>query len=154
MPRSISSSSIRCSGRRPLRHRRSRPIPIPKLASLACAIWAASVASAAAFDLQAHRGGRGLAPESTLAAFRNAVALGITTLETDLAVTKDDVLVLSHEPRLNPDLVRGPDGKWISAPGPTIHSLTLAELKRDRKSTRLNSSHRCISYAVFCLKKK
>src|SRR5437879_10839864 len=28
------------------------------------------------------------------------------------------------------------------------------ELKRDRKSTRLNSSHRCISYAVFCLKKK
>src|SRR5437763_11238710 len=25
---------------------------------------------------------------------------------------------------------------------------------RDRKSTRLNSSHRCISYAVFCLKKK
>src|SRR5437763_11981039 len=28
------------------------------------------------------------------------------------------------------------------------------ELTRDRKSTRLNSSHRCISYAVFCLKKK
>src|SRR5437879_13853087 len=27
-------------------------------------------------------------------------------------------------------------------------------LPRDRKSTRLNSSHRCISYAVFCLKKK
>src|SRR5437764_9843432 len=27
-------------------------------------------------------------------------------------------------------------------------------LQRDRKSTRLNSSHRCISYAVFCLKKK
>src|SRR5437879_10643127 len=30
----------------------------------------------------------------------------------------------------------------------------VAELLRDRKSTRLNSSHRCISYAVFCLKKK
>jgi glycerophosphoryl diester phosphodiesterase len=88
------------------------------------------VAAAAAFDLQAHRGGRGLAPESTLAAFRNAVALGVTTIETDLAVTKDDVVVLSHEPRLNPDLVRGPDGKWIVPPGPTIRSLTLAELKR------------------------
>jgi glycerophosphoryl diester phosphodiesterase len=88
------------------------------------------VAAAAAFDLQAHRGGRGLAPESTLAAFRNAAALGVTTIETDLAVTKDDVLVLSHEPRLNPDLVRGPDGKWIAPPGPTIRSLTLAELKR------------------------
>src|SRR5438094_8385371 len=30
----------------------------------------------------------------------------------------------------------------------------LPEQKRDRKSTRLNSSHRTISYAVFCLKKK
>jgi glycerophosphoryl diester phosphodiesterase len=84
---------------------------------------------AAAFDLQAHRGGRGLTPESTLAGFRNAISLGVTTLETDLAVTRDDVLVLSHEPRLNPDLVRGPDGKWLTGAGPTIHSLTLAELK-------------------------
>ena len=84
---------------------------------------------AAAFDLQAHRGGRGLTPESTLAGFRNAISLGVTTLETDLAVTKDDVLVLSHEPRLNPDLVRVPDGKWLAGVGPTIRSLTLAELK-------------------------
>ena len=98
-------------------------------ASLACAIWAASLASAAAFDLQGHRGTRGLAPENTLAAFRTAVDLGVTTLETDLAVTKDDVLVISHDPTLNPDLVRGPDGKWIGA-GPPIRSLTLAELKR------------------------
>jgi glycerophosphoryl diester phosphodiesterase len=96
---------------------------------LACAIWAASVTVAAAFDLQAHRGGRGLTPESTLAGFRNAIALGVATLETDLAVTKDDVLVLSHEPHLNPDLVRGPDGKWLEGAGPMIHSLTLAELK-------------------------
>ena len=96
---------------------------------LACAIWAASVTMATAFDLQAHRGGRGLTPESTLAGFKNAISLGVTTLETDLAVTKDDVLVLSHEPHLNPDLVRGPDGKWLAGIGPTIHSLTLAELK-------------------------
>src|SRR5690348_16091517 len=83
-----------------------------------------------AFDLQAHRGGRGLAPENTMAAFKQAAVLGVTTIETDLAVTKDDVVVLSHEPRLNPDLVRGPDGAWITGPGPTIRSLTLAELKR------------------------
>ena len=99
------------------------------IVSLACAIWAASLVSAAAFDLQGHRGTRGLAPENTLAAFRTAVDLGVTTLETDLAVTKDDVLVISHDPTLNPDLVRGPDGKWIGA-GPPIRSLTLAELKR------------------------
>lgn len=86
--------------------------------------------SAAAFDLQGHRGARGLAPENTLAAFRLAQDLGVTTLETDLAVTKDGVLVISHEPMLNADLVRGPDGHWIAAPGPAIHALTLAELKR------------------------
>ena len=40
------------------------------------------------------------------------------------------MLVLSHEPRLNPDLVRGPDGKWLASPGPPIRTLTLDELKR------------------------
>ncbi|HSH99229.1 MAG TPA: glycerophosphodiester phosphodiesterase [Reyranella sp.] len=101
-----------------------------RIASLACAIWAASVVAAAAFDLQAHRGGRGLAPENTLAAFRHALTLGVTTLETDLAITKDEVVVLSHDPRLNPDLVRGPDGQWLATPGPPIHELTLVELRR------------------------
>src|SRR5437764_7134126 len=44
--------------------------------------------------------------------------------------------------------------RWrrCSWPGPTAG--TPARLPGDRKSTRLNSSHRCISYAVFCLKKK
>ena len=83
-----------------------------------------------AFDLQGHRGARGLAPENTLAAFARALEIGVTTLETDLAVTRDGVLVLSHDPVLNPDIVRGPDGNWLAAPGPAINSLTLAELKR------------------------
>jgi glycerophosphoryl diester phosphodiesterase len=97
--------------------------------SLACAIWAVSVVSAVAFDLQGHRGARGLAPENTLAAFRVALDLGVTTLETDLAVTKDDVVVISHDPVLNPDLTRL-DGQWIAAAGPPIRSLSLAELRR------------------------
>lgn len=83
-----------------------------------------------AFDLQGHRGARGLRPENTLAAFAFALATGVTTLETDLAVTKDGVLVLSHDPYLSPDLVRTPDGKRLAEKGPPIHSLTLAELKR------------------------
>jgi glycerophosphoryl diester phosphodiesterase len=87
-------------------------------------------ATAAAFDLQGHRGARGLRPENTLAAFSFAVATGVTTLETDLAVTKDGVLVISHDPFLNPDVVRVPDGRWLDAKGPPIHSLTLAELER------------------------
>ncbi|MEO8754584.1 MAG: glycerophosphodiester phosphodiesterase, partial [Casimicrobiaceae bacterium] len=86
--------------------------------------------SALAFDLQGHRGTRGLAPENTLTAFQRALDLGVTTLETDLAVTKDGVLVISHDPYLNPDVVRGPDGAWLAAKGPAIHSLMLAELMR------------------------
>jgi glycerophosphoryl diester phosphodiesterase len=64
-----------------------------------------------------------------LAGFRTALDLGVSTLETDLAVTKDDVVVISHDPVLNPDLTRL-DGQWIAAAGPPIRSLTLAELKR------------------------
>jgi glycerophosphoryl diester phosphodiesterase len=83
-----------------------------------------------AFDLQGHRGARGLAPENTLAAFAKALEVGVTTLETDLAVTSDGVLVLSHDPALNSDIVRGADGKWLPGPGPAINTLTFAEIKR------------------------
>src|SRR6266581_8156025 len=83
-----------------------------------------------AFDLEGHRGTRGLAPENTLASFRRALDIGVTTIETDMAVTKDDVVVISHNPSLNPDLVRDPEGHWLASPGPPIRSLTFAELRR------------------------
>jgi glycerophosphoryl diester phosphodiesterase len=85
---------------------------------------------ATAFDLQGHRGARGLMPENTLAGFARALEIGVTTLETDLAVTKDGVLVLSHDPVFNPDVARGADGVWLAPPVPSINSLTLAELMR------------------------
>ena len=84
---------------------------------------------AMAFDLQGHRGARGLAPENTLAAFAKALAIGVTTLETDLAVTRDGVVVISHDPDLNPALVRDGDA-WLAQRGPPIRALTLAELQR------------------------
>ena len=87
-------------------------------------------ASSLAFDLEGHRGTRGLAPENTLAAFRRAIEIGVTTIETDMAVTKDDVVVISHNPSLNPDLVRDVDGHWLASPGPPIRSLSFAELRR------------------------
>jgi glycerophosphoryl diester phosphodiesterase len=92
--------------------------------------WASLASAAFAFDLEGHRGARGLAPENTLAAFRRALAIGVTTLEMDLAVTRDGVLVISHDPFLNPDLVRTSDGRWLAQNGPAIHALTLDELKR------------------------
>ena len=87
-------------------------------------------ASTRALDIQGHRGARGLAPENTLAAFARALAIGVTTLEMDCAVTKDSVVVVSHDPYLNPDLVRGPDGRWLSARGSFIRELTYEELLR------------------------
>jgi glycerophosphoryl diester phosphodiesterase len=89
----------------------------------------ALAAPAMAFDLQGHRGARGLAPENTLAAFAKALSIGVTTLETDLAVTRDGVVVLAHDPELNPALVRD-GGAWLAQRGPPIRSLTLAELQR------------------------
>ncbi|HSQ72851.1 MAG TPA: glycerophosphodiester phosphodiesterase [Rubrivivax sp.] len=86
--------------------------------------------SALAFDLQGHRGARGLAPENTLAGFRQALAIGVTTLELDVGVTADGHVVIAHDPRLNPDLARDASGAWLAAPGPPLSTLTLAELKR------------------------
>ncbi|MDJ0947119.1 MAG: glycerophosphodiester phosphodiesterase [Kiloniellales bacterium] len=83
-----------------------------------------------AFELQAHRGGRGLMPENTLPAFARALSLGVTTLELDLAITRDGVVVVHHDRRLSPERSRGPDGAWISPPGPLIKDLTLAELQQ------------------------
>ena len=82
------------------------------------------------FDLQGHRGARGLAPENTLASFALALRIGVTTLESDMAVTTDSVIVLSHDPLLNPDIARGPDGAWLEGKGPAIHHLTYKELQR------------------------
>lgn len=92
--------------------------------SVACA-----AVHAAEFDLQGHRGARGLAPENTLAGFARALAVGVTTLETDLAVTRDGVVVISHDPTLNPDLTRNAQGNWLAGKGPTIRSLSLAQLQ-------------------------
>ena len=82
------------------------------------------------FDVQGHRGARGLAPENTLPAFERALALGVTTLELDVGVTRDGVVVVGHDASLNPDIARGPDGKWLERKGPAIHELTFAELSR------------------------
>jgi glycerophosphoryl diester phosphodiesterase len=83
-----------------------------------------------AFDLQGHRGARGLVPENTLEGFAAALTLGVTTLEMDTGVTADGAVVVMHDPTLNPDITRGPDGAWITAPGPAVRSMTLADLQR------------------------
>ena len=102
----------------------------PVLRSAALAALALMTAHAAAFDLQGHRGARGLAPENTLPAFARALSIGVTTLEMDAGLTEDDVVVVAHDRRLNPDIVRGADGRWLAGRTPAIRELTFRELQR------------------------
>ncbi len=84
---------------------------------------------AAAFDLQGHRGARGLAPENTMAGFERALEVGVSTLELDVAITADGVPVITHDPALNPDLTRDASGQWLPARGPLVHRLTREQLR-------------------------
>ena len=65
------------------------------------------------FDLQGHRGARGLAPENTIPAFRRALEIGVTTLEMDVAIAGDGTVVVSHEPWMHPEKCLAPDGAPI-----------------------------------------
>ncbi len=98
----------------------------PALLTIAC-LFAATPAFA--FDLQGHRGARGLAPENTIPAFATALSLGVTTLEFDVNLSKDGKLIVGHDPVLQPYLARL-DNKWIAAPGPAIWQSTAEEIRR------------------------
>jgi glycerophosphoryl diester phosphodiesterase len=100
------------------------------LHALACLAAALALPPAGAFDLQGHRGTRGNAPENTLPAFERALEIGVTTLELDIGVTADGVVVIAHDPYLNPVIARDAGGQWLTgAQGPLIKSLTLAQLQ-------------------------
>jgi glycerophosphoryl diester phosphodiesterase len=87
-----------------------------------------------AFDLQGHRGARGLRPENTLPSFEAALDAGVTTIETDLHLSRDGRVVLVHDPRLGEATARpladapplGPDFR------PPVGALTIAGLHRYR----------------------
>ncbi len=81
-------------------------------------------------DLQGHRGARGLLPENTLPAFARALSIGVTTLELDCAITRDGVVVVSHDATLNPDITRGPDGRWIRHADLAIATFAFDELQQ------------------------
>jgi glycerophosphoryl diester phosphodiesterase len=82
------------------------------------------------FELQGHRGARGLKPENTLPSFETAFDIGVTSVETDLHLTADGVVVLLHDPFLNEKIYRrmSPDAP---EPGdmPLVRNLSLAQLR-------------------------
>src|SRR5262245_19553289 len=83
-----------------------------------------AIGTAGSILVHGHRGARALRPENTIPAFEYAIQAGVDVLEMDMAVTKDDVLVVSHDPLLNPELCKGP------GPARPIRTLTLGELRQ------------------------
>ena len=73
-----------------------------------------SAGVAADLDNQGHRGCRGLRPENTIAAFTDALALAVTTLEFGVRATRDGVLVLHHDAYLDPMRCVNDDGSEVS----------------------------------------
>src|SRR5262245_61046044 len=83
------------------------------------------------FEVQGHRGARGLKPENTLPSFETAFDVGVTSIETDVHLTRDSVPVLIHDPRLNARLYRPLAGSPASAleDQPAVARLSLSELR-------------------------
>lgn len=82
-----------------------------------------SMSTAPIFDLQGHRGCRGLMPENTIPAMLRALELGVTTLEMDVVISGDGQVVLSHEPFFNHEISRDPTGKPIPESQEKKHNL-------------------------------
>jgi glycerophosphoryl diester phosphodiesterase len=77
----------------------------------------------------AHRGGAGLWPENTMAAFTRAIAAGADGIELDVHLSKDRKLVVHHDESLKPAIARGPDGAWLARPTPLLKELTHDEMR-------------------------
>ena len=91
------------------------------------------------FDLQGHRGARGLLPENTIPAFLRALGLGVTTLEMDVVIAKDSTVVVSHEPWMSAVICKRPDGKWVlNAKKHNIFEMTYDEVAQYDCGTRVN----------------
>lgn len=95
-------------------------------------MWGNAQKKLPVFDVQGHRGARGLRPENTIPAFIMALDSGVTTVELDLAVTKDKKLVVSHEPYMSANICLGPDGGPIAKKEEktyNIHEMTYEQVK-------------------------
>ncbi len=89
--------------------------------------------SQTSFDVEGHRGCRGLLPENTIAAFINAVQLGVNTLEMDMQISKDGKIVISHDAYIGSNICSMPDGKPVTVADEEklkIYTLTYDEIKK------------------------
>ncbi|WP_206170648.1 glycerophosphodiester phosphodiesterase family protein [Spirosoma pollinicola] len=86
-----------------------------------------------AFDLEGHRGCRGLMPENTVPAFLKALDIGVNTLEMDVVISKDRQVVVSHEPYFNAAFSIAPNGLPVDKKEQknlVLYQMDYAEIKR------------------------
>lgn len=88
-------------------------------------------------QVYAHRGGAGLYPENTLIAYQHAIALGVDVLDVDISMTRDKVIVASHDPYLSPYFTRDNQQQWIVTNGLLIKNFDFEDLQ-DFDVGRLN----------------
>jgi glycerophosphoryl diester phosphodiesterase len=81
------------------------------------------------FDIQGHRGARGLRPENTLPSFEIALDLGVTSVETDVHLTRDGHPVLVHDPIMAAPVFRPADRSPMPTGLLAISQMTLAEVQ-------------------------
>jgi glycerophosphoryl diester phosphodiesterase len=100
---------------------------------LACASTKNTSMEKSSFDIQGHRGCRGLLPENSIPAFLKALDLGVTTLELDVVVSKDGQVVVSHEPWLSARICTDPNGEAIAPIDErnfNLYQMTYTEIER------------------------
>ncbi len=93
-------------------------------------------------DLQGHRGARGLLPENSLPAFERALELGVNTLELDLGISQDHLVVVSHDPWMHADICATPDGQPITKANEreyALYGMPYAEIARFDCGSRGNA---------------
>lgn len=103
------------------------------VAITACHVTKPNTVQLPSFDTEAHRGGRGLLPENTIPAMLHALSLGVTTLEMDAVITKDNQVILSHEPFFNHQITTRADGSFIEEKEEknfNIYKMTYAETQQ------------------------
>lgn len=85
------------------------------------------------FDVQGHRGARGLRPENSIPAFLLALDSGVTTIELDVVVTKDKQVLVSHEPWMSAAICLDPAGNALQPKDErktNIYQLTYEQVKQ------------------------
>ena len=95
------------------------------------------------FSAEAHRGGRGLMPENTIPAMKNAVDLGVTTLEMDTHISADGQVFLSHDHYINPLFTLDENGKEIPKTDDKKHILyqmTYEQIRKYDSGSKINSN--------------